>query len=184
MKRMTTHIGLLRAVNLAGRNKIRMGDLRKLLTEAGMEDVRSLLQSGNLVFRSRTPNTTELESLLECTAVKGLGIRTDSFVRSVYDWETLVTGNPFAAEAQRDPGHLLVMFLKKAPGRDEVSALQKAITGREVIHTKGRHAYVIYPDGVGRSRLTTAVIEKHLGTRGTGRNWRTVLRLGALAGAW
>ena len=75
------------------------------------------------------------------------------------------------------------MFLKDAPDREQVTALQKAITGREVVRAKGRHAYVVYPDGIGRSRLTSALIEKKLTTRGTGRNWNTVVKIGALAGA-
>jgi uncharacterized protein (DUF1697 family) len=75
------------------------------------------------------------------------------------------------------------MFLKEAPKRADVTALQRAIKGREVARAKHRHAYVVYPDGIGRSRLTTALIEKKLATRGTGRNWKTVLKLGALAGA-
>ena len=62
-------------------------------------------------------------------------------------------------------------------------ALQAAITGPEVVRADGAHAYIIYPDGVGRSRLTHALIERKLGTRGTGRNWNTVLKLAALAGA-
>jgi uncharacterized protein (DUF1697 family) len=73
------------------------------------------------------------------------------------------------------------MFLKEAPSREDVIALQTAIKGREVVRAEGRHAYIVYPDGVGRSRLTNALIERKLGTRGTGRNWNTVLKLGALA---
>ena len=95
----------------------------------------------------------------------------------------MVAGNPFPEEAERDPSHLLVIFLKEAPDRKDVMALQSAIKGREVVRAKGRHAYVVYPDGIGRSRLTSALIEKKLATRGTGRNWNTVLKLGAAAGA-
>ncbi len=78
---------------------------------------------------------------------------------------------------------MLVIFLKDAPAATHVRALQAAVSGREVLRTDGAHAYVVYPDGVGRSRLTHALIERKLGTRGTGRNWNTVLRLAALAGA-
>ena len=75
------------------------------------------------------------------------------------------------------------MFLKKAPGVQEVEALQAAIQGREAVRAVGRQAYIVYPDGMGTSKLTINVIEKKLGTRATGRNWNTVLKLGALAGA-
>ena len=158
-----------------------MADLRGLLAELGLEDGKSLLQSGNLVFRSDAGTSTQLERLLEDAAQKRLGLETDFFVRTAADWKAVIAGNPFPEEAQRDPGHLLVMFLKKAPDREHTTSLQRAIKGREVVRIKDRQAYIVYPDGIGRSRLTTAVIEKSLGTRGTGRNWNTVLKLGALA---
>jgi uncharacterized protein (DUF1697 family) len=177
---MTIHIGLLRAVNLAGHNKASMADLRGLLAELGLKDGRSLLQSGNLVFLSDDRTSTQLESLLEHAAEKRLGLKTDFFVRSAAEWKAIIADNPFPEEAERDPSHLLVMFLRKTPNRENVTALRKAITGREVLRTKGPHAYMIYPDGIGRSRLTNALIEKMLVTRGTARNWNTVLKLGAL----
>lgn len=177
---MPIHVGLLRAVNLAGLNKVAMSDLRDLLTKLGMQDARTLLQSGNVVFRSDVVSTTQLETLLQDAAVKRLGFETDFFVRTAKDMKAIIAGNPFREAAKRDPGHLLVVFLKQAPDRAAVAALQAAIKGREVVRAKGREAYITYPDGVGRSRLTTALIEKKLGTRGTGRNWNTVLKLGAL----
>jgi uncharacterized protein (DUF1697 family) len=72
------------------------------------------------------------------------------------------------------------MALKRAPDGKDVMALQAAIAGAEVVRADGRHAYIIYPNGIGRSRLTTALIDKKLGTRGTGRNWNTVLKIAAL----
>ena len=180
---MTIHIGLLRAVNLGKHNKVGMADLRELLAASGMQDVRSLLQSGNVAFRSDVHTAAQLERVLEHAAAKRLGLETDFFVRTASDWQAIIAGNPFPAEAERDPSHLLVMFLKKAPDREHVTALKGAITGREIVRAKGRHAYVVYPDGIGRSRLTTAFIEQKLATRATGRNWNTVLKLGVLAGA-
>jgi uncharacterized protein (DUF1697 family) len=177
---MKTYVALLRAVNLGAHNKVAMRDLCELVTGLGMQDARSLLQSGNLVFRSDVSTTTRLERLLEDAAAKQLSLKTDFFVRSAEDWQAIVAGNPFPQEAERDPGHLLVLFLKDAPDGAAVTALQKAITGREVVRATGRQAYVVYPDGVGRSRLTNVLIEKKLGTRSTGRNWNTVLKLAAL----
>jgi len=177
------HVALLRAVNLPGHNKIAMRDLVELLGALGMSDARSLLQSGNLVFRSNRRSAAELERQLEVAMRERLGLATDVMVRGAEDWRTVIARNPFPAEAERDPGHLLVVFLKDAPGRGAEAALRDAITGREVVKVDGRHAYIVYPDGVGRSRLTTSLIERKLGTRGTGRNWNTVLKLGALVAA-
>ncbi len=177
---MAMHIALLRAVNLAGLNKVGMADLRALAQDLGLEEPRTLLQSGNLVFRS-DQRADRLEKLLEDATKEQLGVATDFFVRSAKEWRAVTEGNPFPAAAKADPGHLLVMTLKSAPTSARIKALAQAISGREAVRgTGGRHVYLVYPDGVGRSKLTTALIEKKLDTRGTARNWNTVLKLAAL----
>src|SRR6266581_983263 len=178
---MTIHIALLRGINVGGHKRVAMSDLRDLLTQLGFMDARSLLQSGNLVFRSNARTGVNLERLLE--AEKRLGLRTDFLVRSAEEWKAVVARNPFPDEAERDPAHLLVVFLKDAPDGKNVEALQAAITGPEIVRAVGRQAYIVYPSGIGRSRLTSTLIEKKLATRGTGRNWNTVLKLGALVRA-
>jgi uncharacterized protein (DUF1697 family) len=178
---MTTYLALLRAVNLAGHRQVAMADLRELLTKLGFADVRSVLQSGNLVFRSKARSGAPLERLLETEVEKRLAVQTDFFVRTGEEWEQAIAHNPFREEAERDPSHLVAFFLKDPAAAGDVAALQAAITGREIVRAKGRQAYIVYPDGIGRSRLTSALIERKLGTRATGRNWNTVLRLGALA---
>jgi uncharacterized protein (DUF1697 family) len=180
---VTTYIALLRAVNLAGRNKVGMGDLRELVTGLGFADPKTLLQSGNVVFSGRARSGAALESALEKAASSQLGVTTDVFVRTAEEWKKIIAANPFTREANAEPGYVLMMSLKEAPDRKAVSALTGAIPGREVLRVKGRHAYVVYPDGVGRSKLTMALIEKKLGTRGTARNWNTVLKLAAAAKA-
>jgi uncharacterized protein (DUF1697 family) len=180
---MTTYIALLRAVNVAGRNAVAMADLRDLLSALGMADVRTLLQSGNVVFRGRPCTPAELENRLEKEIGRRLQVECGVFVRTLSEWPAVVRNNPFRDEAKRDPGRLHVTFLRDAPGAAEVRALQDAIVGREIVRVKDRHAYIVYPDGAGRSRLTNAVIERHLKTRGTARNWNTTLKLGTAAAA-
>lgn len=177
---MATYVALMRAVNVGGRNLVGMSVLRELAAQAGLDDPRTLLQSGNLVFEGAARPAADLERLLESEAAARLGLETDFMVRSAAEWRAIIERNPFPREAKDDPGHLLVMVFKKAPKAADVKALRAAITGREVIEARGGHAYLVYPDGVGRSRLTTALIERTLGTRGTGRNWNTVVKLAGL----
>lgn len=178
---MTTYIALLRAVNLGSHNKVAMSDLRELLTELGLQGAQTLLQSGNAVFQSSGRTAAQLERSIEGAAAKQLRLESAVMVRSHAEWKGIVARNPFPKEASQDPGHLLVLPLKESPARGAAEALQDAISGREVIRVDGRCAYIVYPDGIGRSKLTSALIEKTLGTRGTGRNWNTVLKLDALA---
>ncbi len=180
---MTTHIALLRGINVGGHKQIAMTDLRHFVEDLGFEDVQSLLQTGNLVFRGDARTGASLERLLEVEAEKRLGLRTAFVVRSAREWQAVIAGNPFRDEAESDPSHLVVVFLKDAPNADAVNALQTAIEGPEIISAEGKHLYIVYPAGIARSRLTNQVIEAKLGTRGTGRNWNTVRKLAALAQA-
>jgi uncharacterized protein (DUF1697 family) len=179
---LTTHIGLLRGINVGGHRSVGMTDLRTFLTKLGFDDVRSLLQSGNVVFGSRARTGAELERFLEAESLKRFGIEIDFFVRAPEEWKTMIRQNPFRKEAELDPARLVVMLLKSPPRPEDVAALQAAISGGEIVRAKGRHLYAFYPDGQGRSRLTNAVIERKLG-RCTGRNWNTVLKLALLAKA-
>ena len=180
---MKTYIALLRGINVAGQNMVPMSDLRDMIAKLGYQEPRSLLQSGNLLFRAGERTTGQLERELEAQAAKRLGLETQFFVRSAQEWETIVARNPFRKEAESDPGHLILMCLKSAPKPEDVRALEESNPGRERIHAVGTQAYIVYPDGVGRSKLTNALIDKKLDTRCTGRNWNTVLKLLDLAAA-
>jgi uncharacterized protein (DUF1697 family) len=161
------NIALIRGINVAGHKMIAMADLRAMFEALGLSEVKSLLQSGNLVFLAEQ-------------ARERLALEADFFVRTAEEWDALIAANPFRREAKADPGHLVLMCLKDAPDKKAVTALQAAIVGREVVQAAGRHLYIVFPDGIGRSRLTTALIERTLRTRGTGRNWNTVLKIQAL----
>jgi uncharacterized protein (DUF1697 family) len=176
----SSYIGLLRAVNVGGRNQIAMADLRDLMTDLKLANPRTLLQSGNVVFETDSRRAAELESLLETELQRRLNIAADIILRSGEEWRELIARNPFKEEAEGDPGRLIVMVLKDAPDPRLVKDLQAGIAGPELVRAGPKHLYIVYPDGVGRSRLTNAVIERTLRTRGTGRNWNTVLKLGAL----
>jgi len=178
---MPTYVGLLRAVNLGGGTQVRMEALRTLLENSGLENVRTLLQSGNVVFQSAAVSGSELEGSLSEKIARTFRVKTELFLRSAAEWKTVIAGNPFPREAREDPAHLLVMVLRGSPGKAEWNALDGAIRGRERVRGSGRHAYLVYPDGIGRSKLTTALIEAKLGTTGTARNWNTVLKLAQAA---
>jgi uncharacterized protein (DUF1697 family) len=179
---MSTFIALLRGINVGGNKLLAMSDLRTLAGELGFEAATTWLQSGNLVFK--TPGKSAgsgLEDRLERETAKRLGVSADYIVRSPGELAQVVAANPFPKEAKDDPSHLLVMFLKTAVPAKSVAALQESVTGPETIRGSGKHLYIVYPAGMGTSKLTGAVIEKRLGTRGTARNWNTTLKLLALS---
>jgi uncharacterized protein (DUF1697 family) len=177
---MSIHIALLRGINVGGRKQVAMSDLRELLGALGFAGAQSLLQSGNLVFESDRRTGAHLELLLEVETAKRLSVNVDYLVRSATEMKTIVASNPFPKEAKLDPSHLVVMFLKAAPDAKDVDALRATIEGPETILSVGNHLYVVYPAGIGTSKLTGTRIEKKLGIRGTARNWNTVLKLASM----
>lgn len=175
---LSPRIALLRAVNVGGA-KVAMAELRQLAEDLGLHRPRTLLNSGNLVFDSPAP-ADELEALLERETEARMGVRTDYMVRTLGEWREAIAGNPYGREAQDDPGHLLLMAFKSAPPEAAVQALQAANPGREYMTLKDREVYVVYPDGIGTSKLNPLWARK-VKVPGTGRNWNTVLKLEALA---
>ena len=112
---MPAYIVLLRAINVGGHKRVGMADLRNFVAGLGFEDVQTLLQTGNLAFRGATRSGSALERLLETEAKKRLDLQTDFLVRTAKEWTLVVARNPFREQAKRDPGHLVVQFLRDAP---------------------------------------------------------------------
>lgn len=181
---MGLHVALLRAINVGGRNRVGMADLRAMFEAVGFAGARTLLQSGNVVFAVTVrKSAAALEALLEKEAAARLGVEVAFVVRTTVEWQTLIDGNPFTKQAKANPSHVVVMCLKAAPTADAVDALRAANmarNGRETLQCIDRDLYIVYPDGIARSKLTNAVIERHLATTGTARNWNTVLKLQAV----
>lgn len=175
-------VALLRAVNVGGRRSLAMRDLRDAASSLRFSDPRTVLQSGNLVFDANVRSAAAIERALEGAIGSRLGLEADCFVRTAREWAALVRDNPFRAETRADPGHVVLMCLKAEPDAKAMRSLSAAITGSERIRAAGRELYIVYPDGIGRSRLTGVAIERALGTRGTARNWNTVLKLAAVVG--
>ena len=174
-------IALFRAVNVGGR-MVRMADLKDVLLELGLEDPQTLMQSGNAVcgVRASARSTPQaLEARIERALLAKTGIQSDTFVRTAAEWDAAIAANPFD-EQRSDPGHMILTTLRAEPSAAAVKALRASIKGPEVIHAHGRALYVVYPDGMGQSKFTNVIIERALDTRGTARNWNTVLKLQAL----
>lgn len=172
---------LLRGINVGGNNLVPMQTLRTFLEAAGLKEVRTLLQSGNAVGRGGPADPLAFERRLERDAEDHLGVRVDFHVRSGRELQALVDENPLPGIAKDDPSRFIVFFLKQPVHPTKVRALRALIKGPETLEAVGRHLYVVYPDGMGRSKLTSTLVERALEVRGTARNWNTVLKLTALA---
>ena len=169
---------LLRAVNLAGR-RLAMADFKSALAKAGLADARTLGASGNAVVSAPAADA-KLEARIEAGLNAAFGASPDVFVRDGGQLAEVMSANPFAQMAKDKPHHLLVMFLGGEPDPAAVEALRAKITGPEEIAAGPGCLYASFPEDIGHSKLTSALIERSLKLRGTGRNWNTVVKLAAM----
>ncbi len=184
--RTTTFVALLRGINVTGHNKIAMPALCALCEDIGWIDVRSYIQSGNLVFgapeRAKgAAAIAKLESMLEREIEGRFGLHIPVLVRRGSDWPSYLRSNPFLKECEREPNLVLLALSKSAPRPGAEDALQERAAGGERIARSGDAIWVHYASGVGTSKLTPAIFDRLVGSPVTARNWRTVMKIGELA---
>ncbi|HET8697699.1 MAG TPA: DUF1697 domain-containing protein, partial [Gammaproteobacteria bacterium] len=173
---MTVYASMLRAVNVGGTSVIRMDALKRVYESLGLRQVRTLLNSGNVLFVSSVTDRARLAKRITQEIERRFDLRVELLLRTLEELEMLVERGPALSERQ-DPSKLLVMFLDGVPDKKAQAALLKVHKGPELIEIRGPEIYLYYPNGVGRSKLTNAFIEAELGCAGTARNWNTLRKL-------
>ena len=175
----TMYLALLRGINVGGKNKLPMADLRSLFADAGCRDVQTYIQSGNVLFRAEPAAVASLPDLLAARIAARFGYRVPVLLRTVQELGDVVGNNPFiAAGAAEDALH--VLFLAGEPGVRAVAALDPDCSPPDAFAVHGREVYLHLPNGAGRTKLTTGYFDTKLATISTGRNWRTVTTLLAM----
>lgn len=168
-------IVLLRGINLGPRNRIAMPELRKLLEAAGFDDVRTYVQSGNIVLSTRRkPEGTA--TACEKVIASELGLDIPAVVRTRDELAEVVRRNPLADVAD-NPKRYQVSFLDAKPDPQVIEKLTAAAAGGERVEAIGREIYAWHPDGIARSKLWAGLAGKGLGVKATARNWTTVTTL-------
>jgi uncharacterized protein (DUF1697 family) len=172
---MANRIALLRGINLGPERRVAMAELRAALETAGYTDVRTHLQSGNVLLESRQ-SPERLARELSALVARELGVESDVVVRTRDELADVVARNPLA-EVAGDPKRLQVTFLAGEPDAALVRELESGDFAPEQCVVSGREIYAWHPDGIQRSRLARVLSSGP----GTARNWNTVTKLLALA---
>ena len=176
-------IALLRGVNVGGNKKVAMADLKTMVEALGFTQVKTLLQSGNVVFEAGDRSDAELESLLEAEAEKRLGLVTRFIVRGPKAWRAMIDANPFPDEAEREPSRFLVNVARETVTADQLAAIRAVAAPGEKVEAAGRCVYIFFGDGIADSKAAVVFGKKSLGLTATGRNWNTVRKIAELIGA-
>jgi uncharacterized protein (DUF1697 family) len=177
---MPVYLALLRGINVSGKKIIRMEDLRRHMAAAGYQNVRTFIQSGNIVFESKEAPKEKLAAAIEALLEKEYGFDVSVFVADIQDVAAAIDNNPFAeGRVEEEAGFkkLYVTFLSEKPTEENMEKLREAPIGEDEIEVVGKILYFKLFARASDSKLSNNLIESKLKLRATTRNWNTTLKL-------
>ncbi len=180
---MTVFISMLRGINVGGHNKIKMEELRALYESLGLAQVKTHIQSGNVVFKSKERDPEKLAHRIGDAFEHKFKFRPSLILRTTSEFREALARNPFATRKGIHPGKLLITFLSGEPAAPAREKTLKLDIKPEELHIIGREMFVYFPNGMGRPKFSWSLVEKHLNVSGTGRNLNTVQKLLEMAEA-
>ena len=175
------HVALLRGINVGGKNRLLMKDLSALFVEAGCEDVRTYIQSGNVAFRAGRALAGRVPQLIGEAISARFGFRIPVLARTRAELAAIVRENPFLRHGA-DPRALHVGFLAEQPEATDIDSFDPDRSPPDEFAVVGREVCFHCPLGLARTKFTTRYFESKLSTTMTVRNWRTVLKLREMTG--
>jgi uncharacterized protein (DUF1697 family) len=178
---MSTCVSLLRGINVGPTRTVKMADLVTLYRSLGLKNVRTYLNSGNVLFDPPENDQENLPTLIEKRITRMVGFPVKVLVRTVDELERVITSNPFLQAISHDTAKLYVTFMSDHPSDNSVVRVNAINDGLDRFIIRGGDVYLFCPKGYGRTRFSNSFFEKELAVMATTRNWRTVTALSALA---
>jgi uncharacterized protein (DUF1697 family) len=170
------HLALLRGINVGGKNKLPMSDLRGIFVAAGCRDVQTYIQSGNVIFRAEPAAVAALSDVVTAEIAARFGYRVPVVLRTADQVGDVVRNNPFLAQGLAEDT-LHVLLLSGPPDARRVKELDPNRSPPDAFVVRGQEIYLSLPNGAARTKLTNTYFDTKLATMSTGRNWRTVTKL-------
>lgn len=170
---MTKHVALLRGINVGGHRRLPMAELRELCTSLGWTSVKTYIASGNVWFDASNPSADALHSAISAA----YGYDVPVILRTLDELDRALAACPFASQASADPKSVHIVFLSETPDASRVAGLDPDRSPGDRFEVIGREVHVYFQAGSHKSKISLDWLEKQLGVRASGRNWRTVERL-------
>jgi len=177
MKQMGKYIALLRGINVSGQKIIKMADLRLILEELNFNNIKTYIQSGNVIFENEIVNAKDLEDKMRKLIFKHYGFHVKIIVKTLSELETIFTRNPFFLDGKKALKHICVTFLSDIPNEENTAILKTVKHDDEEYILDGKSIYLYAPNGFGRAKLTNNLFEKKLKVNATTRNCKTINKL-------
>lgn len=178
---MPVYISMLRGINVGGQKRIKMDRLRESLVELGVENVKTYLQSGNVVFTAAKRSPLELSKKIEEDILSDFGFSVTVISKTAQEMGKAIQNNPFLHERKIDLSRLHVTFLDQAPSQPALKNLNTLTSPPDRLHHSGTEIYLYCPDGYGKTKFSNNALERVLSVRATTRNWSTVNNLYQMA---
>ena len=174
---MPIYIGFLRGINVGGHKKIKMAQLREALTNRGLTNLITYIQSGNLVFKSDIKQINKLENLISKTIHDDFGFDVPVIIRTKDELQGILDNNPFENSLKYDPQLFCVSMLSQTPTCENIELLNSKDFSPELYIIQGNNIYLYPANGLAKSKMSHALFETKLKVRATTRNWRTLNKM-------
>lgn len=174
---METYVALLRGINVSGQKIIRMDDLKKTFKSQNYENVRTYIQSGNIIFQTKKTDINALKKKIENQIRKSFSFEVTVLLRSHSDIAEIIKQNPFGKNSNSDDGKLYLSFLSEAPDEASKKELLSIRNDLDELKISKTEVYILCRGGYGKSQFSNTFIEKKLKVQSTTRNWATVNKL-------
>ena len=175
------HIALLRGINVGPHKRMKMEKLRASCEVLGFKNVKTYIQSGNVLCQAGKLSSEAAAKKIEAQIVKDFGFSADVIARTGEEMKQIVTGNPLLRESDVDASKLHVVFFSEVPSAEAIQKLQVIVKAPDKVRHKGKEIYFYFPNGVSGSSIWKHNLDRVLGLSGTMRNWRTVTTLYEMA---
>lgn len=170
---MPAYVAMLRGINVAGHNPIKMEQLRELCNGLGFQNVETYVQSGNIAFQTTSENPVALSKSISEVILESFEFDVPVIVRTSKEIRSVIVNNPFSKEKKIDSSKLHVTFLSETPQKDSLKKLEGLAISPDQFYSAPHEIYLYCPTGYGRTKLSNNAIEKALSVNATTRNWKT-----------
>lgn len=178
---MNTYISMLRGINVSGKNKLKMDDLKVMYEKLGYNDVLTYIQSGNVFFKCPETPLEELATTIKNEIANTFGYDVKLFVRTIDQFERIADNHPFQTTGEEPLSQLLVTFLATKPAEELVNAIADFVHKEDQFKIQDDVIYLFCPGGYGKTKLSNNFFERKLKVDATTRNWKSVNKLLELA---
>jgi uncharacterized protein (DUF1697 family) len=178
---MSTFVTMLRGINVGGQKRLSMETLREIFEGFGFTNIRTYVQSGNVVFESPVQEPSLLTESLETRIEQTCGFHVEVFIRQAQELKRILVGNPFLNDRHEDPSKLHVTFLYRTPPKTAWTQLIPPSDTLDEFASAELAIYLFCPNGYGKTKLSNSFFERKLGMPLTTRNWNTVNALYKMA---